>query len=158
MPFRALTDKELREAAQEAMMAGDWWPMRDMVKKLFPNAVEFGYFYVSEYNDQGYDMRMRLDCVFGLFDGKTVQLVQDGDLTTAGEHAIKLSPGWTRFVEDNIRWGADPDSYLHEEVYEMDDADPMIYLPDGEEGEIIMADIVHGPKRKYSQLFVAVSE
>jgi hypothetical protein len=132
--------------------------MRDVVKKLFPNAVEFGYHFISEYNDQGYDMRMRLDCVFGLFDGKTIQLVMDGELTDAGEKAIKLSPGWFKFEADNVSWGADPESFLSESVYEMDDAEPAIYLPDGEEGDVIMADIVHGPKRKFSQLYVAVSE
>jgi hypothetical protein len=156
VPFRMLSDEEIREAALETMMMGDWMPMRDKVLELFPSAHTFSYRFTSEFNDEGYDIRMRL---IDVKDLGGVTLVKDGNLSKRGEKSILESSQYQETLKSwHGRWELDADDYFHDAIYAMDDVETKMWIEDGNDGPVIEANVRTGPSRKFSTLFVAVSE
>lgn len=161
MPFRLLSDDEVRKAAYEVLSTGDWWTIRDIVVKLFPSAIDFSYQFISEYNDEGYDVKARIRSVTGILNGNRVVFMgNDGDLTDDGLIAVKLTSEWKDYAELCERrgyGGPDEEDFISDYIYNLE-LDNLPSLPEGDDGEVIKASVQHGPLRTFKQLYIAVSE
>ncbi len=158
MEFRELNKEEIRAAALELMLIRDWMTIRDFLLKFFPYADRFSYRYASEYNDEGYDIRLDLEDVK---NDTGVFLVHDGQLTAMGIEKIRGSQAF-RTEEQRVKsqtrsYVPNPESFFYDGIAQIgQDWDHVLWLPDGENSDLVEVVLPEGPSRKFPKLYVPV--
>ncbi len=153
MSYRQLSEEEVRGAAVEMALVRDWPVVRDFFLQFFPNLTTFRYHYSSEYDDETYIDRLRLDEA----SDATGVLYDEEGLTYRGIAQVEQTDMFKREQARKSQWTPDAHSVFQKEEDKMEDG-PVLWLDDGDDSEEVMVVLPDGPKRKYPKLFVYVED